>query len=61
MATQTINKIKGHDGTVITLPAVIGHTRPTGISTAFPRGEFDLSLHRDCEAEGANQFLGRVA
>lgn len=59
MTTQTINEIKGRDGSVIQLPAVIGHTRPTGISTVFPRGEFDRSLHRDCEADGANHFTPR--
>jgi len=41
---------------VIPLPAVIGHSRPTGIRTVFPRGAFDRETLRDCEVDGANHF-----
>lgn len=41
------------------LPAIIGHTRPGRITTAFPRGPFDQAVIRDCEADGA-QYRGRA-
>ncbi|MDK3016515.1 hypothetical protein [Pseudodonghicola flavimaris] len=53
---QTTQVTESHDGAVIPLPAVIGHSRPTGIRTVFPRGAFDRELQRDCEADGANHF-----
>lgn len=53
---QTTRETESRDGTAIPLPAVIGHSRPTGIRTVFPRGTFDRELQRDCEADGANHF-----
>lgn len=43
-------------GAVISLPAVTGHSRPTGIRTVFPRGAFDRETLRDCEVDGSNLF-----
>lgn len=47
------------DGDAISLPAVIGHSRPTGYTTVLPRGDFDRDLKRDCEADGVTHFMPR--
>lgn len=42
----------------LALPAIIGHSRHNQIKPVFPRGEFDLPVIRDCEADAP---LHRVA
>jgi hypothetical protein len=46
---------------VVKIPALIGHGRVTGFTTVQPRGDFEKPAPRDCEIDGANQFLARVA